>query len=247
MIRSHIAQMVGQIVGHKRSGDVETMPVRLMDARLWEIHQKPEWHMELSLGRQTSGTGDVQIGYPVLALYEAHGEFKEQRAELEQWMRSTNYTMADVLNEQGEIAKGEKSKGVFPKGVFLKVVSGRQLFADYAATRAAEVAHEKWVSDRWKKNMDMFQHVAETSRKLSEEILGMGFTSEDGKPLVQPVGIGSNRVNIDADLLFSLTKMALQVARECDWCGTPDALLPYNGVEGKSLWLCAECHPKVHV
>lgn len=261
MIRSHIAQMTGQVVGYKSARDVETMPVRIMDSRLWEIHTKPAWHMEVSMEMRPSRQGDVQIGYPVLALYGAQGEFREQRAELEAWLHDTDVTLEDLLNEHGErrdsfskgdfargdFSKGEKSKGVLPKGVFFKVISGRQLFADYAAARAAEIARSKRLSDEWKKNMDLFQHAAETGVELEQILANMGFTPDDGKPLVQPQGIGTKRVNVDVDVLAALVHMSMHMSKECDWCGANAALLPHDTEEKKGLWLCETCHPRVVV
>lgn len=256
MIRSHIAQMTGHVVGYKSPTNVETMPVRILDSRLWEIHTTPAWHMEVSMEMRPSRQQSVQIGYPVLALYGAHGEFQGQRAELEAWLRETDCTLEDLLNEQGErmgdlakgvFPKGDFAKGDFPKGVLIRVVSGRHLFADYEAKRAEEIAHDKAVSAAWKLKMDLFQHATDTSKALNEILLNVGVTSDDGREIVQVQGIGSKRVNLDVDVLMSLTQMAMHMSRRCDWCGAGAPLLPHDTEAQAGLWLCAECHPRVRV
>jgi hypothetical protein len=236
MHKKRIDENINKIVGYRSPVMDFTVPARVMESRMWEIRYGPKGsHVQASDKRIASHIGGVEIGYPILTVQTS----KSSREEAEQWIRSTEYTMADLYDEQGD------DKGLLPVGVVLRAVPGRSLTENYEHAVRSEKDREAEAKLKLQRSMATFQETAAKAQQLNIEMEAMGIRPTDNKGIVRMHSIDSTRVVVDVDTLASLVAIAREAARTCDWCGCPGPLLPFGSVTLTKAMLCVTCHPSV--
>lgn len=236
MDKVQIKQLTGQVVGLLDRKKSAILPVRLLDYQLWEVRYGARRKFYVSTETRPVDRGAVKIGYPILGLNFKVSDL-EERDEAVEWLRTTQLTMKDLVSSDGS----EFGRGVLPEGSIFKVVSGRDLLADYVDSLSAYEAANKANDDRIRKaNREWTGHTTAADR-MSAAVIAMGLAEAEGAKPVQTHGFGSSKVVLDRFLLEKLVNMALHSGAVCSLCGKAAGVTPYSPPGESTLLLCDSC------